>query len=198
MLVSENHCLALAADFTPEGFLPWRDALTSVISKRAYVVEEYDASVASPSRRFRLPAIIARRSQSATLHRPAAFTRANVFLAYSVLVPDGRARPRRAAWKCALCGEIEHDMSALTFEHVVPRSRGGLSTWSNIALAHASCNHKKGARTLAEAGLTLHVPLRRPTNRDLATLRLRTQFPTPPQAWRTYLDLVYWTSPIDP
>ena len=94
MLVSENPCLALAADFTPEGFLPWRDALTSVISKRAYVVEEYDASVASPSRRFRLPAIIARRSQSATLHRPAAFTRANVFLASSELAAVSSALGR--------------------------------------------------------------------------------------------------------
>jgi len=197
-MTADHPCLALAADFTPEGFLPWRDALTSVISRRAYVVEEYDASVASPSRRFKLPAIIARRAQSATLYKPAAFTRANVFLAYSILSPDQRGRPRKTAWKCALCGAIEHDMSALTFEHIVPRSRGGLSTWSNIALAHAPCNHRKGSRTLAEAGLTLHVPLLRPTNRDLAALRLRTQFPSPPQAWRTYLDLVYWTSPIDP
>lgn len=40
-------------------------------------------------------------------------------------------------------------------DHVVPRSRGGASTWENCVLAHKAVNHRKGARTPEEAGLRL-------------------------------------------
>jgi len=199
MLANDHPCLALAADFTPEGLLNWRDALTSVLANRAYVVENYDHHIASPTQRFQLPAIIARRNQSNTLYKPAAFTRANVFLAYSLHVADRHpSKAGRTGWRCALCGEIEHDTTALSFEHVIPQSRGGLSDWKNVALAHSSCNGRKGNRTLAEAGLHLHVRLHRPTNRELAALRVRRQFPNPPDMWKSYLDVMYWTSPIEP
>lgn len=199
MLANDHPCLALAADFTPEGLLNWRDALTSVLSNRAYVVENYDSEIASPTRRFQLPAIIARRHQSDTLHKPAAFTRANVFLAYSLHIPDRDPdKSGRTGWRCALCGQIEHDTQALSFEHVIPQSRGGLSDWTNVCLAHSSCNNRKGDRTLAEAGLHLHIRMHRPTNRELAALRVRRQFPNPPDMWRSYLDVMYWTSPIEP
>ena len=49
-----------------------------------------------------------------------------------------------------------------SIDHVVPRSRGGGTTWDNCVLAHKPVNHRKGARTPEEAGLRLlkrpHVP----------------------------------------
>jgi 5-methylcytosine-specific restriction endonuclease McrA len=189
---SSHACLALNADFGVLGALPWRQALTSVLAGRAYVVDEYAACARSARASFRLPSVIARRSFAPTEHRTAAFTRHNLFLAYAELV-DGRV-----AWRCALCGGATHDARDLNFEHVLPRSRGGLSNWSNVVLAHHGCNNAKGNRTLAEAGLTLRVRPRAPTNREIATIRLRTAYPHPPIEWRGYIDEAYWTTPLDP
>ena len=43
-------------------------------------------------------------------------------------------------------------------DHVMPRSRGGRTTWENCVLSHKSVNHKKGNRTPEEAGLRLMRP----------------------------------------
>ena len=61
--------------------------------------------------------------------RRVAFTRCNVFL--------------RDRFTCQYCGEA-FASSALTFEHVIPRSCGGQTTWSNIVTACVPCNTGKG------------------------------------------------------
>jgi 5-methylcytosine-specific restriction endonuclease McrA len=58
---------------------------------------------------------------------------------------------------CAYCGR-----SANTVDHVVPRSRGGGTTWENTVLACGSCNNRKRDRTPAEAGMRLLVHPRVP------------------------------------
>lgn len=59
---------------------------------------------------------------------------------------------------CAYCGGL-----AETVDHIVPRSRGGKLTWENAVAACLRCNHRKGNRTPAEAGMTLLVTPLRPT-----------------------------------
>ncbi|MBA4607518.1 MULTISPECIES: HNH endonuclease [Aeromicrobium] len=66
-----------------------------------------------------------------------------------------KARDRR----CAYCGG-----SAETVDHIVPRSRGGGLTWENAVAACLRCNHKKGNRTPAEAGMPLLITPARPTS----------------------------------
>lgn len=59
---------------------------------------------------------------------------------------------------CAYCGTVLHDKD-LELEHVVPRSRGGATSWTNIVSACRYCNSKKDARTPEEAGMELlYVP----------------------------------------
>ncbi|MBW9209909.1 HNH endonuclease [Mumia sp. zg.B53] len=53
---------------------------------------------------------------------------------------------------CGYCGG-----PAETVDHILPRSRGGLLTWENAVAACLRCNHRKGDRTPAEAGMTLIV-----------------------------------------
>ena len=70
--------------------------------------------------------------------RPArnpAFTRFNVFL--------------RDRFECQYCGADED----LTFDHVIPRSRGGRTTWDNVVTACAPCNLLKGGRLAHHAGM---------------------------------------------
>lgn len=55
---------------------------------------------------------------------------------------------------CQYCG-VQPGRAQLTIDHVIPRSRGGRSTWTNCALACERCNGRKGDRTLDEAGMQL-------------------------------------------
>jgi hypothetical protein len=67
-----------------------------------------------------------------------------------VLVRDGH--------RCVYCGGI-----ASTVDHVLPRSRGGRNTWLNTVAACGFCNHRKGDRTPAEAGMALRSKPTAPT-----------------------------------
>ena len=106
--------LVLNADFRPLSYFPlsvwsWQDAVKAVFLDRVSVLSEYDTEVHSPSMAFRLPSVIALKDYIPSARKPA-FTRFNVFL--------------RDAFSCQYCGERfpTHD---LTFDHVIPRSRGG-------------------------------------------------------------------------
>ena len=66
-----------------------------------------------------------------------AFTRFNVFL--------------RDKFSCQFCGSRED----LTFDHLLPRSRGGHTTWVNVVAACSPCNLKKGNRLPHEVGMRL-------------------------------------------
>ncbi len=65
-----------------------------------------------------------------------------------------RALFRRDGHLCLYCGQ-RFAVSGLTRDHVVPRLRGGLDAWENVATACAPCNLRKGARTPEAAGMTL-------------------------------------------
>jgi 5-methylcytosine-specific restriction endonuclease McrA len=69
---------------------------------------------------------------------------------------------RRERGLCGYCGDRGH-----TIDHIVPQSRGGLSTWDNTVLACGRCNNRKGDRTLAQVGLRLRVEPRVPTWQEL-------------------------------
>jgi 5-methylcytosine-specific restriction endonuclease McrA len=83
-------------------------------------------------------------------------------------------------------------MSELTYDHVVPRSQGGLSEWTNIVSACGICNTKKGNRTPREAGMKLLSKPIKPTYLSAITLRISST--SAPDAWR---DFCYWTDPLE-
>lgn len=61
---------------------------------------------------------------------------------------------RRDQLRCQYCGRRQ-TAESLTIDHVLPRSQGGATSWSNCVLACASCNRKKGGRTPEQAGMRL-------------------------------------------
>jgi len=133
MTMTAHPALVLNADFRPMSYFPlsllsWQDAVSAVFSDRVSVVAEYDTWARSPSTQIRLPSVVALRKYQRSARR-VAFTRFNVFL--------------RDRFTCQYCGEV-FPSSALTFEHVIPRSRGGKTTWSNIVTACVPCNRGKG------------------------------------------------------
>jgi len=86
----------------------------------------------------------------------------------------------RDAYTCQYCG---HEASGLTVDHVIPRSRGGDSSWDNIVAACAPCNRRKGNRMPREAAM---VPARRPRAPG-PTVFIRIAAPKVPVAWEPYL-----------
>lgn len=87
---------------------------------------------------------------------------------------------RRDRYTCQYCGR---QGSELTVDHVLPKSRGGQSTWENLVAACRPCNLKKGDRTPEEAGMRLQKPPRAPK----APLFL-TELKEIPEDWKPYLE----------
>ena len=185
-MTSPNACpaLVLNADFRPLSYFPlslwaWQDAVKAVFLDRVNIVSEYDNVVRSPSFSMRLPSVIALKRFIPVSRRPA-FTRFNVFL--------------RDCFTCQYCNG-GYPTPELTFDHLVPRSRGGHTVWSNVVTACTDCNLTKGDRLPKECGMfPRHRPLE-PTARQLQ----RTGRAFPPnflhQSWNDYL---YWDSELDP
>ena len=88
------------------------------------------------------------------------FSRRNVFL--------------RDEHRCQYCGR-QYGIHNLSLDHVVPRSRGGLTTWENIVAACLRCNVKKGGRTPREAGMALHRSPAKPTQNPVLAHQVRSQ-----------------------
>lgn len=73
-----------------------------------------------------------------------------------------RAIHERDHWTCAYCGRSVSKTPAseallATVDHILPSSRGGLSSWQNLVSACKECNNRKAARTPEEAGMMLRV-----------------------------------------
>ncbi len=128
--------LVLNADFRPLSYYPlslwsWQDAIKAVFLERVNIVANYDRAVRSPSLEMKLPSVVSLKTYVKPSTHPA-FTRFNVFL--------------RDRFCCQYCGTRDD----LTFDHLVPRSRGGHTTWNNVVAACSPCNLRKGNMTSAE------------------------------------------------
>ncbi|MHC4069747.1 MAG: HNH endonuclease [Planctomycetota bacterium] len=90
---------------------------------------------------------------------------------------------------CQYCGK-RHPTSELSLDHVIPRSMGGESVWSNIVCACLRCNVKKGGRTPKQARLTLIKKPVKPKRNPLIHIHLGHQRY---QSWKQFLDHAYWS-----
>jgi 5-methylcytosine-specific restriction endonuclease McrA len=185
MAPGANSCpaLVLNADFRPLSYFPlslwsWQDAVKAVFLERVSVISEYEDRIHSPSFEMRLPSVIALKEYIPSARRPA-FTRFNVFL--------------RDKFSCQYCGQpfSSHD---LTFDHVVPRSRGGRTLWTNVVTACSPCNLAKGNRLPHQA----HMHPRRMAYEPSALELIENGRLFPPnhlhQSWR---DFLYWDSELE-
>jgi len=184
-LVAFDACpaLVLNADFRPLSYFPlslwsWQEAVKAVVADRVNVVSHYDREIRSPNWTMRLPSVIALKDYIPTSRRPA-FTRFNVFL--------------RDRFSCQYCGESlpTHD---LTFDHVIPRARGGRTSWENVVTACSPCNLVKGSRLPRDCGmLPLHQPIQPTTHQLQENGRA---FP-PNYLHESWRDFLYWDTELD-
>jgi 5-methylcytosine-specific restriction endonuclease McrA len=88
--------------------------------------------------------------------------------------------------KCQYCG-TSFESKDLTYDHVIPRSKGGQTEWTNIVTSCLPCNLKKGGRTPEEAGMCLVRRPKVPIWIPLLTMSLGIE--EMPAPWRDYLYL---------
>jgi 5-methylcytosine-specific restriction endonuclease McrA len=124
--------LVLNAEFRPLSYfplslIPWQDAVSAIVSDKISIVAEYDIVARSPSTEIRLPSVVALR-QYQPVPRRVAFTRFNVFL--------------RDGFVCQYCTR-KFPAVELMFDHVMPRCRGGRTSWENVVAACSPCNQAK-------------------------------------------------------
>ncbi len=176
--------LALNADFRPLSYFPlslwsWQETVKAVFLDRVNVISEYDRTIRSPSWAMRLPSVISLK-QYVPMSRTPAFTRFNVFL--------------RDRFSCQYC-DVSLPTERLTFDHVVPRSRGGRTTWENVITACECCNLRKGNRLPREASVFPRRPPHRPSNHQLQANGRA--FP-PNYLHESWRDFLYWDAELDP
>ena len=175
--------LVLNADFRPLSYYPlslwsWQEAIKAVVADRVNVVSVYGRVVRSPSAEMALPSVISLKEFVPTSRRPA-FTRFNVFL--------------RDRFTCQYCGEPlpTHE---LTFDHVIPRSKGGRTTWDNVVTACSPCNLAKGDMLPAKAHMH---PLVRPTEPTSFLLQEHGRAFPPNYLHESWRDFLYWDSELE-
>lgn len=95
----------------------------------------------------------------------------------------------RDANRCQYCGR-RFPTSELSLDHVVPRSRGGETSWENIVCSCVKCNVKKGGRTPQEASMQLIRAPVRPKRSPLLSIKLGNP---KYESWKTFLDNAYWS-----
>jgi 5-methylcytosine-specific restriction endonuclease McrA len=139
--------LVLNADYRPLSYFPlstwnWQDTIKAMFLDRVAVICHYDRVIHSPSAEHRLPSVVALKEYVPQNRRPP-FTRFNVFL--------------RDHFTCQYCGEPSV-APELTFDHVIPRSRGGRTSWENVVTACTHCNLANGSRLPKECGMRPPAP----------------------------------------
>ncbi len=176
-MLESTRTLVLSQAYEPIKVISWKRAFTLLTLGKVEVVEEYDdANVRTVSLVFKVPAVVRLLNAFRRHRKPVKFSRVNIYA--------------RDHYRCQYCGN-KAPISDLTYDHVVPRSRGGKTTWTNIVTACFKCNRRKRDRTPDEAGMKLRTAPVQPKWVPAVTIRISTH--SVPDAWRDYL---YWTGAL--
>jgi len=138
--------LILNASFEPLHVCSVKRAIQLIMTDVAVRVEDADAVLRTPSRVVPVPSVVRLARYVRRPHRQkVAFNRRNLF--------------RRDDHRCQYCRKRGSD---LTLDHVLPRSRGGSTSWENVVACCRACNARKRDRTPDEAGMALDRPPKAP------------------------------------
>jgi len=169
--------LLLNITYEPLKVINWKRAIIMLTLGKVEVLEEYNKEIHSVSFAIKLPAVVRLLRFVRRPKRPVRFCRQNIYI--------------RDDYRCQYCGS-QFPSPELTWDHVLPRARGGKTEWENIVSCCIECNRKKGGRIPSEASMAL---VRRPSRPEwLPILKITLQFRHMPQSWRDYL---YWNVELE-
>jgi 5-methylcytosine-specific restriction endonuclease McrA len=194
-VVLNGSTLVLNRNWVPVDITTVLNALTKVYDGSArvvkaddYTVHDFDSwtqvsvaegepCVRTATLEIAIPEVIVLSKYNDVPVRGVAFSRSNLY--------------RRDAYKCQYCG-VRPGTQELTIDHVLPRSRGGTSTWTNCVVACVKCNFKKANRTPAEAGFKLSKAPGKPSwtpKLVLARIPYRA-------SWEKFVSDAYWNAEL--
>ena len=130
---------------------------------------EGEASIRSVRLNLRLPQILLLRDFDRVPVQDTKLNRKNVF--------------ERDQFRCQYCGET-YPESKLNLDHVIPRDRGGRTSWENLVTSCIECNSRKANRLPHQAGLALRKHPVRPKHRPFLSVLHRAGSR---EAWKPFL-----------
>ena len=144
-------------------------------SWRTFSTEEPEAEmVHTISFKIRIPRVIVLLLFDRLPKKEVKFTRHNIF--------------ERDKNTCQYCGKV-FDRKDLNLDHVIPRDKGGQTTWENVVCSCIPCNTKKGNRLAHQVNMHLIHKPERPRWRPFVHLTLNG---TQHESWKHFIDLAYW------
>lgn len=165
--------LTLSHTYEPLGVVNWEKAITLLFQNKVKTVSEYETEVRSPSTSFRIPSVIVFNHNKRNRVKSVRFSRKNVWVR-----DDG---------KCQYCNAAVNSQE-FTLDHIVPRTRGGTTIWTNVVTCCYACNQKKGDKTLQQAGMKLLKPARKPDSlpyiQDIQFYNIESKIP---ECWKFWL-----------
>jgi 5-methylcytosine-specific restriction endonuclease McrA len=165
-----DRTLLLNTTFEPLGVLSWKKAVTLIFLGKVQVLKEYEKEIKGVSVAIRQPAVIRLLRLVRNNHRNVKFSRRNIFL--------------RDDYTCQYCG-VRFDPKGLTCDHIIPKSRGGVTEWTNIVTSCIRCNLKKGDKLLEEVEMQ---PRKRPSRpNSFYMIMLHVGVKVLPEYWKDYL-----------
>ena len=136
--------------------------------------EPHPETIHTISFRIRVPRVILLVMFDRMPKKEVKFTRHNIF--------------ERDNNTCQYCGQV-FDRKDLNLDHVIPRDRGGPTTWENIVCSCIPCNTRKANHTPQEAGMHLVRKPKRPKWRPFVQINLGLH---QHDSWKHFIDLAYW------
>ena len=168
-LLCQGHAQVVYADgsnnFFTHDFEAWRD-----LSLR----EPEEEMVHTISLKIRVPSVIVLLLFDRMPKKEVKFTRYNIF--------------ERDKNTCQYCGKV-FDRRDLNLDHVLPRDKGGLTSWENIVCSCIACNTRKGNRLAHQVGMRLIKKPERPKWRPFVHITFERDIH---HSWRHFIDLAYW------
>lgn len=133
--------LVLNADYTPLTVMNPTRGFNLVYKGKAEIVVKRDNPISAGDKFFDRPSVIRLQKYVSFPYKKVTLSRYNVY--------------RRDNFRCLYCGSKD----SLTLDHVIPRSKGGSNSWTNLVTCCMKCNVNKGDRLLEETNMTLsHKP----------------------------------------
>ena len=173
-LVYLDHARVVDQEYRTYSFSDWQ-----ALSK---IIENHPAGfVHTPTFRIAIPEVITLRIYDSIPESEIKFTRRNIYEHYG--------------YRCCYCGNKFHT-NDLNLEHIIPKSRGGHSSWNNVVTSCIPCNITKGDQLPEEAGMKLLIHPSKPRWKGAQSLVLHSPFKMK-ASWQRFIDNVYWNSELE-
>lgn len=153
-----SRCVLLNADYSFLNVVDWKRALCLMVKNKVKVLSYSERCIRGAAGVvMRVPAVMRLIKLIRSVYKThVPFSKRNVFI--------------RDGFKCAYCGNQHGQM---TIDHIIPKSRGGKSTFENCVTCCRSCNLQKGSRTPSEARMYLRLRPVQPTISEFIRSRFR-------------------------